>query len=199
MVSSWPGEMRSEWEPALVTLSSLASTIFPVILTLPDAAVEGDPLHLEGYGDLDALPLVGPRVVALPLRDPRALGDDDVAGREEPAEGPEVVRRFYGEPAESLLWDELAYYQARTYSSCRSLNVPTLKPSGMFLISPILCPIIPLTLGLAGGVDEPLRDYPVEDEVARARAVELRDQLAYRHAPLLAQARRRAASPRGCR
>ena len=32
------------------------------------------------------------------------------------------------------------------HSSCRSLNVPTLKPSGMFLISPILCPIIPLTL-----------------------------------------------------
>jgi len=34
------------------------------------------------------------------------------------------------------------------HSSCRSLNVPTLKPSGMFLISPILCPIIPFTLAL---------------------------------------------------
>ena len=34
------------------------------------------------------------------------------------------------------------------HSSCRSLNVPTLKPSGMFFISPILCPIIPFTLAL---------------------------------------------------
>jgi hypothetical protein len=32
-----------------------------------------------------------------------------------------------------------------THSSCRSLKVPTLKPSGMFFISPILCPIIPFT------------------------------------------------------
>ena len=35
IVSSWPGEMSREWEPALVTLSSLASAIFPLIRSLP--------------------------------------------------------------------------------------------------------------------------------------------------------------------
>src|SRR4029077_15204321 len=45
----------------------------------------------------------------------------------------------------------------------------------------------PLDLGLPGGVDEPLRDYPVEDQVGRARVVHLLDELAYREAALLAE------------
>ena len=59
MVSSWPGEMRSECEPALVTLSSLASTIFPLIRSLPTLLSREIPSTLRAIVTLMRSPLSG--------------------------------------------------------------------------------------------------------------------------------------------
>ena len=59
MVSSWPGEMSRECEPAFVTLSSLASTIFPLIRSLPTLLSRVMPSTLRAIVTLMRSPLSG--------------------------------------------------------------------------------------------------------------------------------------------
>ena len=59
IVSSWPGEMRSECEPAFVTLSSLASIIFPLIRSLPTLLSRVIPSIMRAIVTLILSPLSG--------------------------------------------------------------------------------------------------------------------------------------------